>query len=224
MIKIGSLKSLWVLKGLSDSEIEDVGRNLAPVSLEKGAYLFYRNDQSSGIYFLSRGSLQITIDNDENKEIIVYVIMQGDIVGEMSLFSHSERSATVVALEKCLLYKISPDKFLELMMLYPTIGVNLSRILIERLNEANAIIERLGTMDGPGRVSNFIKSLALRTGDFDEEFYRIRRKPTHRIISQRLGLSEKTVYRAMHDLLDNQTIEVRDGSLYVKKSFVEKRD
>ncbi|MDH5637855.1 MAG: Crp/Fnr family transcriptional regulator [Nitrospinota bacterium] len=224
MIKASLLNGVLVLKGLSEKEMEDVGRSLIPVNLDKGGYLFYRKDQGSEIYFLARGSLQITIDNDDNKEIVVYVIGQGDIVGEMSLFSHSQRSATVVALDKCLLYRIGGEKFLELMTLYPAIGVNMARILIDRLNEANAIIERLGTMDGAERVSNFIRSLAVKSGEPFGEQYRIRKKPTHRNISQRLGVSEKTVYRAMHLLIDERMVEIRDGSLFVDKSFVKKDD
>ncbi|MDH4182989.1 MAG: Crp/Fnr family transcriptional regulator [Nitrospinota bacterium] len=224
MIKPSDLKTIKALKGLTDAEMEDVGRSFVPLNLKKGEYLFYRKDPGSAVYFLAKGALQITIDNEENKEIVVYVIQEGDIVGEMSLFSHAARSATAAALEKCLFYKVDGDKFLNLMSLYPIIAINLARTLVDRLMEANAIIERLGTMDGSQRVANFIKAMAIRSGELQGEFYRIRKKPTYRNVSQRLGMSEKTVYRAMHGLMEHGDVSVLDGMLLVKKVFVDQNN
>ena len=224
MIDAKSLKSIKILSGLSGSELEDVARSLNPMILEKGAYLFYRNDQSPWVYFVAKGTLQITIDSGDNREIVVYTISAGEIVGEMSLFGRPERSASAAALEKCQLFKVSGPKFIELMNLYPLIGVNLARTLVERLREANDVIERLGTMDGEERVANYIVALALRAGEEEGEYLKIGKKPTYRSISQRLGMSEKTVYRAMRSLSDSGSLILKNGALLVKKSLASKKD
>jgi CRP-like cAMP-binding protein len=224
MINALALRNIKAFQGLSSAEMEDVGRGLSPMALEKGSYLFYRNDPSPGVYFLTKGTLQITIDSGDNREIVVYVIQEGDIVGEMSLFGRTERSASAAALEKCLLFKTSAAKFIEIMNIYPAVAVNLARILVDRLREANDVIERLGTMDGEERVANFLVALAMRTGETKGEFFRIGKKPTYRSISQRLGMSEKTVYRAMRSLMEGSALIIEDGSLLVKKSLAEKKD
>ena len=220
MVKPSQIAELRPLKELSQNELEDVARSLMELSLNKGAHLFYRNDPSSGVYLLAKGALQITIDSEESKEIVVTVIREGEIVGEMSLFDQSRRSATAVAIEKCQLYKVERERFIELMNIYPPIAISLSRTLIERLNEANSIIERLGTMDGPERVSNYLKALAMREGVIENGLYRLPRKPTYRSVSQRLGLSEKTVYRAVHSLMESGAVSVRNGVFYVREDLV----
>lgn len=214
------LKRMNVLSGLSDREVEDVARRAAPVLLEKGGRLFYRHDESSGVYFVVEGSIQIIIDNDANREIIVYTVKAGDILGEMSLFENRERSATAVALEKSRLFKISGGRFLELMHVYPTIGVNLSRVLVERLLAANEMIERLGAMDGEERVAHFLAALAASEGVRDGDFYRLDNKPTHRQVANRLGVSEKTVYRAMRAMAETGRLKTRGRKLYLAPSMV----
>lgn len=221
MSELGLLKNIDVLSGLAGHDLEDFGKHVTPVHLDKGSHLFYRNDPSSGLYLVSKGSLQIIIDNEANKEIIVYTIMQGDIVGEMTLFDESARSATVIALEECRLYKISNSKFIELMNTFPNIAVNLSRVLIDRLHAANDMIERLGMMDGSQRVAHYLKTLIMRDGTLEDSWYSLPKKPTYRFISQRLGVSEKTVYRTVQTMLQDGNITIEGRKLMVKQDFLD---
>lgn len=221
MVYFPQIKNSILLSGLADHELADFSKYLTPVHLEKNAYLFYRNDQSVGLYMLSKGSLQIIIDNDTSKEIIVYTVLQGDIVGEMTLYDETARSATVIAQEDCLLYKINKSKFIELLMIYPSIAVNLSKILINRLHAANDTIERLGMMSGNQKVTHFLKTLALREGSLENESFYLYKKPTYRQISKRLGLSEKTVYRTMQFLSKKGDIDIKGRKLFIKQSLID---
>ncbi len=197
-----------------------MARQFAPVSLSKGSFLFYRNDESQGIYFVTKGSFQIIIDNEESKEIIVYTIGDGDILGEMSLFTNMNRSATAVALAPSKLYKISNTKFIEMMKRYPDIAINLTQILVERLLSANETIERLGAMDGKQRVAHFLRALIMREGSEDGKKMVLKSRPTYYQISQRLGISEKTVYRTISSLAKDGIIDIKGRGLVVDRSFL----
>ncbi len=223
MSDIAQLRTIDVFSGLTDRDIEDAFRSFAPVYLEKGAHLFYRNDKSTGIYLVAKGSLQVIIDNDAQKEIIVYTVPTGDVIGEMTLFNDAERTATAVALEGCRLFKMKNSRFLELMGKYPVIAVNLARILIDRLHAANAMIERLGTMDGSERLIHFLKALIMREGTDTGEWYHLQNKPTYLQMSQRLGVSEKTIYRTFQSLATSGDIVLKGRSLSVRRSLFDTR-
>ncbi|VAX25719.1 hypothetical protein MNBD_NITROSPINAE02-19 [hydrothermal vent metagenome] len=220
MSDASSLREVAILEGLSDKDLEDMAKRLIPVRYSKGQYLFYRNDKSTGLYFVVGGSIQIIIDNELNKEIVVYTISKGDVVGEMSLFSNEKRSATAVALEESHLFKVHNEKFIELMHNHPSIAVNLARVLIDRLLAANEMIERLGAMDGTERVIHFLKSLAAREGVQNGDVSRLENRPTYRQISQRLGVSEKTIYRTMRALVKKGDIEIHGRQLTLNPSIV----
>lgn len=214
------ISQINVFSGLGGNEIAEVARRLAPLRVEKGSYLFYRDDRSDGMFFVARGLFQIIIDNDANREIIVYTVGKGDILGEMSLFGEHKRSATAVALEESRLFKIPNERFLDLMRIYPPVGVNMANVLIGRLLAANEMIERLGAMDGSERIEHFIKSLLAREGVETGDKYVMEKRPTYRQISQRLGISEKTVYRTMRALAENGSIHLGGKRLEMLTSFM----
>lgn len=220
MIPKESLKKFNIFSALSDEDLEEVKNHGTGLSVNKGSYLFYRNDITTGLYFVSKGRFQIIIDNEANKEIIVYTIGDGDLIGEMSLFSGGIRSATAVALEDSFLFKISNVDFIRLMEKYPAIGLNLSRALVDRLLAANEMIERLGAMDGAERVADFIIALAAREGTLKGDSYHLER-PTYHQISQRLGLSEKTIYRTMRAMASEGKVAMKGRNLSVDKTLVE---
>ncbi|VAX14933.1 hypothetical protein MNBD_NITROSPINAE01-579 [hydrothermal vent metagenome] len=221
MNDIDTLHEINILAGLPKEDLQDISRYMSPVNLPKGSYLFYRNDESGWLYLVASGSLQVIIDNDANREIIVCTIKSGDIIGEMSLFSNSPRSATAIALEDTKLFKIENSKFIELMASYPAAGINLSKVLVDRLMSANQMIERLGAMDGTERVTDFMKALVAREGIKDgEDMCHVENRPTYHEIAQRLGVSEKTVYRTMRSLSKDGAIKVTGKKLIVKPSIL----
>ncbi len=200
---------------------DEIRSRLTTVKTHKGAYLFYRGDEADAVYVVESGSFQIIIDNEANREIIVYTIGPGDIIGEMTLFTHAPRTATVVALSDAVLYKIPNTRFVELVHEYPAIGVNLSRVLIDRLVSANEMIERLGAMDGSERVADFLKALMAREGRQVGDEFVMDNRPTYYQISHRLGVSEKTIYRTVRDLASAGVVRVKGRKLFMSLPFME---
>jgi membrane protein len=100
----------------------------------KGSVIFNQGDESCDIYFVYKGRVDIFI---ENVEAPVGFVTEGDIVGEMAYLLEIPRTATAVAAENSIVFKIEPETFNELL----TINFKLSRRIInslcERLKDAN---------------------------------------------------------------------------------------
>ncbi|MFW2331712.1 MAG: Crp/Fnr family transcriptional regulator [Nitrospinota bacterium] len=191
------------------------------VSLKKGTPLLYREESANYIFVIESGMLQVSIDSKSGKEIIVYKLLEGDIVGELNLFSNKERTATAIALNDSKLIKISNTDFIEFMRTFPQIGLNLTNVLIERLISANRTIERLGAMDATDRVADFIYSLAKIEGKEQDDYFHIQKRPTYINISQELAISEKTVFRVFKALEADGKIEMIGRELKVYKSIMD---
>ena len=222
MSDVDILKRASVFRGLPDNDLATIAQKTAFMRVEKGSYIFHRGDPSDGVYFVTTGSVQIIINSDDNREIIVYSVEEGGVIGELSIFENHHRSATAVALSEAKLFKIANERFVEIINRFPSVAVNLSRILVNRLLAANVMIERMGTMDGTERVADFIRALAAREGTLRDGQYVLSR-PTYGQISHRLGVSEKTVYRTMRQMAGEGTITIKGRGLIVPKSFVDAR-
>ncbi len=85
---------------LTPSEIEFLVDNSLPVSLQKGAVLFYQDDICKDILLLSSGEVGLCIYNDENIDPIeLYVISSGEqcIINTASAISQTKVIATAIA-------------------------------------------------------------------------------------------------------------------------------
>lgn len=80
--------------------------------LEQGDFLYQEGDAPENAYIVISGSLEISAKKDGNK-IVIGRILPGELVGEMSVINDSKRSATVVALEPCVVVEIDKKHILE---------------------------------------------------------------------------------------------------------------
>jgi len=76
-------------------------------------------------------------------------IKRTSLFGEMSLITGAPRSATIKALQPCLLYEITKEDFENLAIKYPVIGYKILKaivfILSNRIRELNQSVLKLTT-------------------------------------------------------------------------------
>jgi len=67
----------------------------------------------------------------------------GTVFGEMGIYTSAPRSATVIAMEKCVVYKLSLERFQLIQSKAPQLAAAVNRyivaLLAERVAEANAL-------------------------------------------------------------------------------------
>jgi CRP/FNR family transcriptional regulator, cyclic AMP receptor protein len=89
------------------------------------------------IFLIGSGAVQIVLLGKDGQEIVLAILRNGEVFGEMSLFQQKPRSATVIAKEPCLLLEIKGEEFLKLAHTYPDIELKMLLTLSERLRHVN---------------------------------------------------------------------------------------
>jgi CRP/FNR family transcriptional regulator, cyclic AMP receptor protein len=89
------------------------------------------------IFLIGSGSVQIVLLGKDGQEIILAILRNGEVFGEMGLFQDKPRSATVIAKEPCILLEIKGEEFLKLAHTYPDIELTMLLTLSERLRHVN---------------------------------------------------------------------------------------
>ena len=111
-----------------DPNIEKLLPFMEKRTLEKDAVIFRKGDRAEALYFLSQGRVLL-------KEIGV-TIEPGAIFGEIALFLEDRgRTASAVCLSACELYSLSLDKVEELVVLDPSFGLFLTKLIVVRMKE-----------------------------------------------------------------------------------------
>ncbi len=102
------------------------------ITLENNDVLFNQDDDSNAIYILINGMLNVFIDSDAFKKQIA-TIHNGEIIGEMGIISDQKRTASIYASRNSLLFKIEKDEFLKILTDFPSILMQITNQIIDRL-------------------------------------------------------------------------------------------
>ena len=98
----------------------------------KETMIFSEAQPGEELYIIQKGSVKITKIVDNN-EVLLAVLKQGDMFGEMSLLEAKPRSASAVAYEECQLLAVNKENFQRMVSTQPQIVVRLTQLLAERI-------------------------------------------------------------------------------------------
>lgn len=100
--------------------------------LEAGDYLFRQGDLANSLYVVLSGRLRAVMQ-DKNGTNILGDIGEGEPTGEFALFTNEPRMASVLAIRKTVILKITKQEYLDLVGQNPAFSGILTGYLIRRL-------------------------------------------------------------------------------------------
>jgi CRP-like cAMP-binding protein len=110
---------------LSEAQWSTLGDYLQPISLQEGQLLIEQGVKDRTVYFVESGSLTVHYEDDKDR-VRLAIVGAGSILGEGAFFSHLPRSATVNAGSHARLWCLTPLRFRELSVRFPTIALDLT--------------------------------------------------------------------------------------------------
>ncbi|MDM8538917.1 Crp/Fnr family transcriptional regulator [Desulfobacterales bacterium HSG17] len=209
------LKNTPLFSDLSDDEVKVLQKVAVLKTFSKNTILFSEGDPSDSFYVVSKGKVNVGINDEEGREIILSMLGPGEYFGEMALLDGEPRCAFVMTKEKTQLFIISKRDFQNLLITNPEIMFNLLKGLQKRLREANRKIESLALMNVYGRVARLLTNLA---GSKEEEIV-ITDKLTHQDIANMVGASREMVSRVLKDLANKEYISVFKKRITIHKKL-----
>lgn len=126
------LRQISLLSGLSRPQLEGVRKRLIASRFRAGEYIYRQGDEPDGLYLVERGQVQMETAGARGASPVA-VIADGDVFGEGALLSEGVRSTSARTLTDVDAWMLRSEDFEDLMLQYPTLALNLSRVLQERL-------------------------------------------------------------------------------------------
>jgi CRP-like cAMP-binding protein len=116
-----------------------------------GEAILHQNDHGETAYIIEHGQVEVIKTLPDGQQLHLAFLGSGETFGEMSMIDDKPRSATVVAVEETVVREIHRDAFFQSLQTDPEIGLNLLKVLFERLREAHTTIAQLQT-DSPAPI------------------------------------------------------------------------
>ncbi len=200
-----------LFKGLEDFYITDLITRAELRSWPGGIQVITEGDEGDAVYFIISGKVKVTLYGEEGREIVLAVLKNCDMFGEMSIMDDKPRSANVEAVTDLSCLVISKTAFLEYLSRHHKVYMRLFAYLTGRLREATRKIGGLALLDVCGRIAHTLIGMAKAEGS-DEKVIAIER-PTHEELAAMIGSSREVVSRA----LKKMTLE---GYIKIEKSRI----
>lgn len=176
--------------------------------------LIYAGDSSDSLYYIIKGSVTVSIEDEEGKEIIVAYLNAGDFFGEMGMFEHGTRSAWVRAKTECEVGEISYGKFNELVESHPEFLFAVGEQMARRLRKTTRKVGDLAFLDVTGRVARTLLDLSAEP-DAMTHPDGMQLKITRQEIGRIVGCSREMVGRVLKSLEDQGLITAHGKTIVV---------
>lgn len=141
------LQSNAIFSSLKTVALKNLLKKFVRVRLAKNKFLFHQSGTSNSLYFLLSGHLKVILKRPNKAEQVIYEVMPGETVGEAGALSGEPRTATVKAVEDCVLLKLSSQDFIQCCKRHPAMIFACTHHLIARSQN----LMRLISIDEPAK-------------------------------------------------------------------------
>src|SRR5574341_1278664 len=148
-----TLSELALFRDLAPAQLARLNELLRRKTLPAGANFITAEQPGEAVYVITNGAVKVCVDDADGVDVILAILVAGDVVGEMSLLDCDIRSANVVTLEETTVFWMNQASFRECLRTMPALQQNLSHLLCRRLRLANARIRSLALEDVEERVA-----------------------------------------------------------------------
>jgi CRP-like cAMP-binding protein len=166
-----------------------------------GSVIFVEGDDPHDVVLLESGDVRIHVSGIEGHDVVLDVVSEGDLLGELSAVDGHARSATATALNAVELTAISRASFIGYLEQHPELLRALLETTIGRLRTSNRRQLEYGTSDALGRVCTRLVQLAERFGVPTESgAIQVKAPLTQTELAQWCGLSREAVVKCLRSL------------------------
>ena len=192
-----NLDEIHVFSDLSQEELEKVANFCTPRTYPKNSMIILEEEFGDTVFGIIKGTVKITRVNDEGKEVILALLGQGELFGELAVLDGEARSANALAQEQCTLLAFPKGEFLNLLKHNFKISFALMGELAKRLRKSDQQIEALSLSDAEHRIGVSILNLAEDMGIIKKGQVTIEKLPFQQDIANMAGTSRETVSRVL---------------------------
>ena len=139
---LDAIRSVPLFASLDDEAAGNL-RNLLRVNdVPTNTSLFRAGDKGDAMYLIEQGRVQITITDEDKKQIVLAELAQGDFFGEMAIIDGKQRSADATVVETARLAVLSRENFLSFIHDNPKVALEMLSATFSRLRRTDKMLQQ----------------------------------------------------------------------------------
>jgi CRP/FNR family transcriptional regulator, cyclic AMP receptor protein len=207
------LKNVSLFQNIPDNMLAALSQHTKQCHYPKNTILFMEGDESTRLFVIESGKVNVFVNGDDGKQVILNILGPGEYFGELSLLDGRPRSASVITLTACVFTTICRDRLQAFIQENPDFAMDIITQLVNRIRDLTHNVKDMALLDVYGRVAQLLRRLADESNKIENP------KLTHQEIANMVGASREMVSRIMKELLAGEYIERSCNGLVIKKRF-----
>src|SRR6185295_18680092 len=180
--------------------------------IARGTPIFAKGDPGSGLVGVLAGSVRICVTSADGRDVVLNIIQEGEIFGEIALLDGHPRTADAIAISDCELATIERREFMQFLRNQPDVMLKFVEILCARLRRTSEQVQDVTFLNLPVRLAKAL----LRMIEGDRGSARGRRLAiTQRELSQIIGRSRESTNKQLRMWQKRGWIRLERGGVTV---------
>lgn len=201
--KIWHLSQAPLVKGLSGIDLQRICGILRDQIFKRGELIFDQGDKPDSLYFLNRGSVRITITNDDNRAKTLGILRGGDVFGLESIGQDGYSQIRAIAHEESWVSVLTRVQFMKIAAEQPSLYFNLIQILLRRLEDTREDLKAQCFLDIQERLVRTLLKLARSHGQKvagNQDMVKLRLRLSHDSLADMIGSNRPYLSNIMSKL------------------------
>jgi CRP-like cAMP-binding protein len=180
-----------------------------------GTTVFSQGEPSSNVGIIVTGRAKITCADLGGHELVLSVVGEGEIVGELAALDGSVRSATLTTLESAELLLLRSESFVSFLAAHPELAEVLLRVVAQRLRDADRRAIEFASLDVLGRLCRRLSELLDAWGQPVDGRVELPLPLTHDDLAAWTAASREAVTKALATLRQRGWVETHRRRIVV---------
>ena len=202
-----------LLSGLPAESIDRIAGLGLQRKYPDNTLLFAQGEAGNAFFGIVSGSIRISINTVDGKEMHIVELAAGDTFGEIALIDGGARTASAVTTSDTTLLVFDRARFLGLLDTEPDLSRQLLNRLCERVRWTSELVEDLSVLDIPSRIAKRICILARSFGTEVSDGIEI--QISQHDLAAFLGLSRQAVNSHLQEWRRQGWLELKRGRILV---------
>jgi CRP-like cAMP-binding protein len=136
------LRNIPLFAGLPTARLKLIAYTAEVVHFEPGEIIVEQGDPADAVYIVAEGEAEVWLTALDGHTVRLRTVGRHSLLGEIAVLCNGRRTATVQAKDRVVTLKIAAQVFLDLLKQSPEIGMQVMKILAERLERSTVLLQQ----------------------------------------------------------------------------------
>lgn len=191
-----------------------IDNNSKLLNFKKGQAIFREDDPVTGFYFLHEGKVKIHKKWGDDKDLIIKLAKEGDVLGHRGIGAEQHYPVSATAIEDASVCFISTEFLKTTLRINPELTYQLMLYYAKDLQEAEKGMRNMVHMDVKSRIADTLLKIAEVFGC--EEDGTIKGTLARQDVASYAGTTYETIFKVLNEFTADHIIELSGKTIIIK--------